>query len=92
MNADSEQNPVAVIVSRIVERDDFERARLVIEIERSRAAGGGGWQTDAEQRSDGFNWRRFWISFATEHPGAAALTPAAVLCYALIIYQAIFGS
>lgn len=91
MNVNAEQNPVAVIVSRILERDDVERARLVVEIERSRAAGGGGWQDDADVRESGIDWRRFWVNFATEYPAVAALAPAAVVCYAVVIYQMIFG-
>lgn len=92
MSVNAEQNPVAVIVSRIIERDDVERAKLVIEIERSRAAGGGGWQDDADVRENGIDWRRFWIAFAAQHPGAAALAPVAVVLYFVVILQAIFGS
>lgn len=90
MNAEH-QNPVAAIVGRIVERDDIERARIVVEIERSRAAGNAGWQDDADARENGLNWRQFWINFASEHPGVAALAPLAVVCYAVVIYQMIFG-
>lgn len=85
------QNPVAVIVSRIIERDDVERAKLVIEIERSRAGGGGGWQDNEEVRENGFNWRRFWVNFAREHPLVMASAPVSAALYITLILQAIFG-
>lgn len=87
---EQQQNPVAVIVSRIIERDDVERARLIIEIERSRAAGGDGWQNDEEVRERGMDWRRFWINFSDKYPGAAAFAPVAVVCYLVLLYQLLF--
>ncbi len=90
MENQQEQNPVAVIVSRIVERDDIRRAKLIIEIERSIEAGGDGWQNNDEIDAEGMNWRRFWINFSEKYPGAAAFAPVAVACYLFLIYQLIF--
>lgn len=92
MNTEHQQNPVAVIVSRIVERDDIERARLVVEIERSRAAGSEGWQDAADTRENGIDWRRFWINFSEKYPGASAFAPFALGMYVYLLLNWIFGS
>jgi hypothetical protein len=86
-------NPIANTLAHIVERDDVQRASLLIEVEK-RHQSGQPWQGDDGEVINSFrgiNWRQFWIQFATEHPWLTAFAPVAVVLYAIVIKNALSG-
>lgn len=78
-------DPVVQVVSRIVERDDVQRARIVIEVEKCHST------EHPFQQVSPWNWRQFWIQFAREYPRLILLAPVAALLYVLVIAQLLIG-
>lgn len=78
-------DPIVQTVARIVERDDVQRARLVIEVEKCHAT------EQPFQQLPPWSWRQFCIQFAREYPRLILLAPVAVLLYVLVIAQLLIG-
>lgn len=74
-------DPIVQTVARIVERDDVQRARLVIEVEKCHSS------EQPFQQVPPWSWRQFCIQFSREYPRLVLLAPFAVLAYLFVIVQ-----
>lgn len=70
---------VVNMVSRIVSRDDVQRASLLIEVEKVGAL--------KEEKNDWHGWRHFAVYFAKQYPKYTIAIPFAIALYAFVIIQ-----
>lgn len=81
------EQKIVATVARLVERNDADRAELIVRVERRRADG----EDPSARQGGGLDWKAWAVDFAQQNPRLVMFAPLSLLCWFLLIYQSFTG-